>query len=139
MASFFIRYIRGGVAPRVFEDGGQLRDFVHVRDVARANTRALCGAEPIPGAFNVCSGIPRSVGELAEALARAAGEHAPAPIVTGEFRAGDVRHVFACARRAEALLGFRAREDFGEAIREFADAPLRDRVGTAPITWRPAG
>jgi len=131
VASFFISCLRAGVAPRVFEDGGQLRDFVHVRDVARANTQALRSAQPIPGAFNVCSGIPRSVGGLAQALATAAGQNSPAPIVTGEFRAGDVRHVFASAQRAETLLGFRARENFTEAIREFADAPLRDRVGAA--------
>ncbi len=129
VASFFISSIRAGEAPRVFEDGGQLRDFVHVRDVARANTRALCATEPIPGAFNVCSGTPRSVGQLALALTSAAGEDSAPPIFTGEFRAGDVRHVFAAPQRAAAVLGFRAREDFVRAIREFAAAPLRDAVG----------
>ena len=62
---------------------------------------------------------------MAGALAAAAGPGAPPPIVTGEFRLGDVRHVFASARRAERLLGFRAQEGFEAGMAEFAVAPLR--------------
>ena len=58
-----------------FEDGAQRRDFVHVRDVARANLLAL--DDPRPGAFNVASGTPRGVGEMAAALARATDGPAP--------------------------------------------------------------
>jgi dTDP-L-rhamnose 4-epimerase len=105
----------------VFEDGAQRRDFVHVRDVAVANVQALeAGA---PGAFNVASGTPRSVGEMADALARAT--EGPQPQVTGEWRAGDVRHVFASPKRAATVLGFRAEEDFEAGMREFATAELR--------------
>jgi dTDP-L-rhamnose 4-epimerase len=93
---------------------------VHVRDVARANALALTGPEPVPGVFNIASGTPRSVGEVAEALADAAGRGAPRPEVTGEFRLGDVRHVFASARRAERLLGFRAVEDFDAGMGELS-------------------
>ena len=60
---------------------------------------------------------------MAEALARAVG--GPAPVVTGEWRAGDVRHVFASADAAAARLGFRAVEDFDAGMAEFAAAPLR--------------
>jgi len=105
----------------VFEDGGQLRDFVHVRDVARANLLALAGPA---GTYNVASGTPRSVLDMARALA-AAFPGAPAPVVTGEWRAGDVRHVFASPAHAAETLGFRAREDFAAGMREFAAAPLR--------------
>jgi dTDP-L-rhamnose 4-epimerase len=124
VASIFRSALEAGVAPRVFEDGGQRRDFVHVRDVARANLRALLAPEPIPGAFNVASGTPHSVLEMAEALA-AAFEGAPRPVVTGEWRGGDVRHIVASADRAAAVLGFRAREGFAEGMREFARSPLR--------------
>ena len=62
---------------------------------------------------------------MAEALADAAGQDAPRPRVTGEFRLGDVRHVFASAERAERELGFKAAEDFREGMAEFARAPLR--------------
>jgi dTDP-L-rhamnose 4-epimerase len=125
VAAIFASALAAGRAPRVFEDGRQLRDFVHVRDVARANVIALTAADPIPGAFNVASGHPRSVGEMASALADASGPRAPSPIATGEFRLGDVRHVFASAERARTVLGFSAAEPFAGGMAEFATAPLR--------------
>jgi dTDP-L-rhamnose 4-epimerase len=125
VASIFRSALEAGRAPRVFEDGGQRRDFVHVRDVAHANVLALTSETPIPGAFNVCSGTPRTVGDLACELARAAGADAPRPEVTGEYRLGDVRHVFADATRARDVLGFTARVPFAEGVAEFARAELR--------------
>jgi dTDP-L-rhamnose 4-epimerase len=122
VASIFRSSLAAGNAPRVFEDGAQRRDFVHVRDVAAANVRALEAGTP--GAFNVASGIPRSVGEMADALARALDPDLR-PQVTGEWRAGDVRHVFASPKRAATILGFRAGEDFEAGMREFAEARLR--------------
>jgi dTDP-L-rhamnose 4-epimerase len=118
VAALFAGALARGEAPRVFEDGGQRRDFVHVRDVARANVLALTSAEPVPGAFNVCSGTPRTILDLAQALHRALAPDGPAPVVTGQHRLGDVRHVFADATRAAAVLGFAAREDFDAGLAE---------------------
>jgi dTDP-L-rhamnose 4-epimerase len=122
VASIFRSSLAAGRAPRVFEDGAQRRDFVHVRDVAADNLRALEAGTP--GAFNVASGTPRSVGEMAAALARAVDPALP-PEVTGQWRAGDVRHVFASPERAASDLGFSAAEDFEAGMREFAEAKLR--------------
>ena len=119
VASIFRSALEAGREPRVFEDGGQRRDFVHVRDVAHANVLALTAAEPVPGAFNVCSGTPRTVGDLAAELARAAG--GPAPVTDREFRLGDVRHVFACAERARDVLGFEARDPLRRGRRGVRD------------------
>jgi dTDP-L-rhamnose 4-epimerase len=124
VASIFRSALEDGCAPRVFEDGRQLRDFVSVHDVAVANRLALDAPQDVRGAFNIASGAPRSVGELAEALSRAIG--GPPPTVTGEFRLGDVRHVFASTRRARAELGFDARAPFEVGVREFAAAALRE-------------
>jgi dTDP-L-rhamnose 4-epimerase len=121
VASIFRSALAGGAAPRVFEDGGQLRDFVHVRDVARANVLAL--DDTPPGVYNVASGTPRSVLDMARALTTAF--EGPEPQVTGEWRAGDVRHVFASAAAAAERLGFHAGEQFEPGMREFAAAPLR--------------
>jgi dTDP-L-rhamnose 4-epimerase len=112
-----------GEAPRVFEDGGQMRDFVHVTDVARANLLALAHAEPGVVVANVCSGQPRTIGDLARTLAATFG--GPGPVVTGEFRLGDVRHVVASPAHAEAVLGFRAQVGFEEGVTRFAHEPLR--------------
>jgi dTDP-L-rhamnose 4-epimerase len=125
VASIFRSALAAGRTPQVFEDGAQRRDFVHVRDVARANLLALTRAEPAPGTFNVASGTPRTVGEMARALAAAVGATAPAPEITGGYRLGDVRHVFASAERAREGLGFAAQVPFDEGMVEFARAQLR--------------
>jgi dTDP-L-rhamnose 4-epimerase len=122
VASIFRSALAAGRAPRVFEDGRQLRDFVHVRDVARANLLALTADNTLPPELNVASGAPTPLLAMAEALA---GADAPRPEVTGEFRLGDVRHVFASARLAREALGFTARIGLTEGMRELAAAPLR--------------
>ncbi|GAB2961167.1 NAD-dependent epimerase/dehydratase family protein [Nonomuraea fastidiosa] len=123
VAAIFRSALEAGRAPRVFEDGGQTRDFVHVRDVADANALALAAGTPgTLAAYNVASGTPHTVGDLAEALAAERG--GPAPVVTGEYRLGDVRHIVASSRRAAAELGFQARIGFAEGIKEFATASL---------------
>lgn len=126
VASFFRSALARGEAPRVFEDGRQRRDFVHVRDVAEANVAAL-EAEPAPGAltvYNTGSGEPRTVGELARALATACG--GPEPVVTGEYRLGDVRHITADSSRLRATLGWKPRVGFAEGMREFARPGVRE-------------
>ncbi|NDL58159.1 NAD-dependent epimerase/dehydratase family protein [Phytoactinopolyspora mesophila] len=123
VASIFRSAYEAGRAPRVFEDGGQMRDFVHVRDVARANVLALDSSWS--GACNIASGQPHSVLDMATALAAGFGAAAPAPQVTGEFRLGDVRHVVASAALAGDVLGFRAEVGFDDGMAAFAKDPLR--------------
>ena len=126
VASLFRSAVARGEPPRVYEDGGQQRDFVHVRDVARANVLALGGGTPgALAAYNVASGTPHTIGDVAAAVA-AGG---PAPVVTGEYRLGDVRHVVASPQRARDELGFTAEVDFAAGMRAFVDAPLRGRPG----------
>lgn len=127
VASLFRSALGRGEAPRVFEDGGQLRDFVHVRDVAAANATALAGADDLPEgtlrAYNVGSGDPHTVWEMAAALAMAhAGQKL---VVTGEYRLGDVRRITASSQRLRDELGWKAQVSFVEGMAEFATAPLR--------------
>ncbi|MGM7444115.1 NAD-dependent epimerase/dehydratase family protein [Streptomyces tunisiensis] len=120
VASFFRSALARGEAPRVFEDGGQRRDFVHVRDVASANVAAL-DADPPAGAltaYNTGSGTPHTVGEMAQALAEAHG--GPSPVVTGDYRLGDVRHITADSTRLRTALGWKPEITFEEGMREFA-------------------
>lgn len=122
VASIFRSTLERGEVPQVFEDGGQQRDFVHVRDVAEANVLALTTPDAA-GPFNVCSGEPHTVLDMAAALCDAFGSDAPE--VVGGYRLGDVRHVVASPERAAAELGFRASVTFAEGMREFASAILR--------------
>jgi dTDP-L-rhamnose 4-epimerase len=123
VAAIFRSALERGEAPRVFEDGGQMRDFVHVTDVARANVLALGHAEPGNVVANVCSGEPHSIGDMARTLAAAYG--GPDPVVTGEFRLGDVRHVVASPAHAAEVLGFQAAVGFDAGVTAFAHEPLR--------------
>ena len=123
VAAIFRSALAAGRTPRVFEDGGQRRDFVHVRDVAAANLAAADWAvgQAAPGlarAFNVGSGTVRTVGELARGLCAAVG--APEPVVTGEFRLGDVRHVTADSTRLRTELDWSPRVEFADGLAEFA-------------------
>ena len=68
-------------------------------------------------------------GDMATALAAAFGPEAPAPVVTGQYRLGDVRHVVGSARLAEEAIGFRAEVPFAEGVRRFATDPLRAAAG----------
>jgi dTDP-L-rhamnose 4-epimerase len=132
VAAIFRSALAAGRAPRVFEDGRQRRDFVHVRDVAAAGVIALERPGVAGGlvAYNVGSGTPHTIGEMAGALADAIG--GPRPRVTGEYRLGDVRHVTASSERARQELGWSASVAFADGIREFASAPLRGDGGDEP-------
>lgn len=124
VAAIFRSALERGEAPTVFEDGGQQRDFVHVRDVARANVLALESNPAAPfAAYNVASGQPHTIAEMATALAEARG--GPVPSVTGKYRLGDVRHVVASPAKAAHYLAFHAGVDFARGMRELATATLR--------------
>jgi len=114
VASIFRSAAERGEAPKVFEDGGQRRDFVHVDDVARANVGAIEAERPVDGSFNVATGEPHTVLEMATALAGAIapGDPRVAPDVVGGYRPGDVRHITASPQRALEALGFRAEVAF---------------------------
>jgi dTDP-L-rhamnose 4-epimerase len=112
--------LHAGKAPQVFEDGGQRRDFIHVRDVASATVLACEAHETGVAAFNVGSGTPRTVGEMAAALSLTL--QGPAPVVTGQFRLGDVRHITADSSRLRNQLGWRPQVDFEAGMKEFAIA-----------------
>ncbi len=130
VAAIFRSSLEAGRAPMVFEDGGQMRDFVHVHDVARANVLAIDAVLERPAeswaAYNVCSGAPIPILRVAELLAQAGG--GPHPEVTGDYRPGDVRHVVASPDLATTDLGFTAKIPPHHGIPEFATAPLRPSV-----------
>jgi dTDP-L-rhamnose 4-epimerase len=134
--AIFASRLHNGQRPMVFEDGEQRRDFVHVKDVARAFLLALEHEAAPGGVFNIASGEDRSVREVAGLLARAMGRGDLRPEITGKARAGDIRHCVADISKARAELGFRPARDFSEGLAELADWVARqqaaeDRVNEA--------
>jgi dTDP-L-rhamnose 4-epimerase len=108
--------------PLVFEDGQQRRDFVHVRDVARSCRLALESGDATDRAINIASGHSITIAEVANKLTAALNlQHHVRPHVTGQFRAGDIRHCFADVTSARELLGFEAEVRFDEGLRELVD------------------
>ncbi|MCW2754683.1 MAG: wbiB [Marmoricola sp.] len=130
VAAMFRSSLERGEQPRVFEDGGQMRDFVHVDDVARANLRAIEAVVDRSGfaAYNVCSGSPIPIRDVATLVARGAATSLE-PQITAEFRLGDVRHVVASGELATRELGFTARIAPADGLPAFATAPLRPPAG----------
>lgn len=130
VASLFRSALERGETPRVFEDGRQRRDFIHVSDVARANVAALDWTQNVAAettrAFNVATGVAHTIGEFADGLAAELGSERPPR--TGEFRMGDVRHITASADRIRAELGWSPQVGFDQGVREFAHEPLRERA-----------
>ncbi len=120
--------------PLIFEDGHQRRDFVHVKDVARACRLALETPTADGGAFNVGSGDSISVLQLAGEIAGVMGSDIE-PEVTREYRIGDIRHCFADISAARDTLGFRPQVPLPQGLVEFpqwlASQQSVDRVDAA--------
>lgn len=117
VCAIFISRILNGKPPFIFEDGQQLRDFIHVKDVAKANLLALENSGADYMALNVGTGKPTSILSMAKMLAELISENVR-PYVSGKFRKGDVRHCYANTSNAERLLGFKAEHDLYDGLKE---------------------
>ncbi len=133
VASIFRSAYEDGRTPQVLEDGGQARDFIHVSDIAHCNVLALTNLKPSHGAFNVCTGNPKTVLDMALALRPPGSPH---PVVVGGYRLGDIRHVFASPDRAATDLGFEAKITFEAGMQEFQTAELRKKIAERPERLR---
>jgi len=134
--AIFASRIANGQAPMVFEDGQQRRDFVHVRDVARAFLLALDRDEADGQVFNIGSGVDRTVEEVARLQAAAMGRPDLAPEIAGKARAGDIRHCIPDLTKARNVLGYEAQEDFSEGLAELAEWVARQEAEDRVIEAR---
>jgi dTDP-L-rhamnose 4-epimerase len=117
VAAIFISRLLNGHPPLIFEDGAQQRDFVHVHDVARAFATVLESDAKIWDVFNVGSGSPITVSEIARVLGRLLKRDI-APAISGKYRVGDIRHCFGDISKIERVFGFKPRFTFDTGVSE---------------------
>lgn len=131
VAAIFLGRLKNGKPPKIFEDGRQSRDFIHVHDVADAVVRSLEADGAVSGAYNICTGRPVTIAQVAATLAERLGVQI-APEVVGRYRTGDIRHCVGDPARARAALDFEARTTFAEGLDELiawsAEQAALDRV-----------
>jgi dTDP-L-rhamnose 4-epimerase len=126
--AIFASRIANGQPPMVFEDGQQRRDFVHVGDIARAFLLALDHPKADGEVFNIASGADRTVEEVARLQAASMGRPDLEPEMAGKARAGDIRHCIPDLTKAQAVLGYEARQDFAEGLAELAEWVARQEA-----------
>jgi dTDP-L-rhamnose 4-epimerase len=133
--AIFAARLMNGRPPLVFEDGLQRRDFVHVKDVARAFHLAMTAPGVANQVLNIGSGRSYPIVYVARLLAAAIGRPDLTPEIAGKYRAGDIRHCFADIGRARELLGYAPKQpletDLDELIAWLDGQEAEDRVGQA--------
>jgi dTDP-L-rhamnose 4-epimerase len=116
--AIFATRILNGKAPTIYEDGQQTRDFIHVEDVANAVVHAATSDIP-GGTYNVGTGTPRTIESVAITLAEKLGADLP-PLITGQYRAGDIRHCYADATKLKET-GWEPKISFEDGIAGYCD------------------
>ena len=107
VAAIFLSRLLNGKAPLIFEDGLQSRDFIDVRDIARALLLSVEQESQGVHVLNLGTGRRVSIAEVGETLARELGVAIP-PERLGHYRVGDIRHCIADPSLAAQVLSFRA-------------------------------
>lgn len=126
VGAIFCSRLLNGNPPLVYEDGLQMRDFIHVSDVARANVLAF-ESEADGVALNIGTGRPRTVLDVANVLASTMGKEI-GPEVLGNFRTGDIRHCFADPTAAIETIGFSATTSFEDGVSSLIEWVQRQSV-----------
>lgn len=120
VAAIFASRLLNDKPPVIFEDGNQMRDFVSVHDVVRANLLALTSEKADGQALNIGSGNPVTIRQVAEALTKNLGKQLE-PEITGQYRAGDIRHCYGDISEARAALGYQPEYTFERGMAELVE------------------
>ncbi|MDD5543261.1 MAG: GDP-mannose 4,6-dehydratase [Acidobacteriia bacterium] len=132
VAAIFLSRILNGNRPMIFEDGNQSRDFIHVRDIARANLACLESKQSGQYALNVGCGHRISVNQIAEILIRKLDPKLSSEVVF-KFREGDIRHCYSDPSAIARLLGYKPEMNFESGLDDLIDwcraEQASDKVG----------
>jgi dTDP-L-rhamnose 4-epimerase len=120
-AAIFTSRITNNKPPYIFEDGNQTRDFIHVKDVAKANLNALENSNADYQAINIGTGKLITIKALAETLTKLYNKPNLQPHISNEYRKGDIRHCFADTTKAQKLLNFQPSLTLKEGLTELTE------------------
>ncbi len=118
--AIFTSRILNNKSPYIFEDGNQTRDFIHAKDIAKANLNALEHARADYKAINIGTGKPITIVKLAETLVKLYSKPHLKPHISNEYRKGDIRHCYADITRAQKLLNFKPTVSLQEGLTELS-------------------
>lgn len=127
--AIFASRLLNNKSPMIFEDGKQQRDFIHVKDVARACRLAMETPESDGEVLNIGSGNQYSIEFIADKLAEVMGKKSIKPEITGKYRVGDIRHCFADTSKTKKVLGFEPQVKFEKGLYELAEW-LKTQIAT---------
>lgn len=119
-AAIFSSRIKNGNAPLIYEDGKQVRDFINVRDLVEAKLFLLENPKANLEAYNLCTGKPTSIYDLADMLCRLMDRPDLKPNVVKSFRSGDIRHCYGDGSKLAAL-GWTPRIPMEEGMKELVE------------------
>lgn len=125
VCAIFSSRIKAGKQPLVYEDGLQTRDFIHVKDIVEANLLVLKSKEADYKSFNVGTGKPTSILEIANLLIKLYGKRV-SPKIVGKYRIGDIRHCYADASSIKKL-GFKPGVELSEGLKDLVAWASREK------------
>ena len=117
--TIFLQRVSAGKSLEIQGDGEQTRDFIHVSDIAEANLKAASTKQAAGQVFNIATGKPTSINQLAEMLGKIMELNITRKNIPP--RHGDIRFSYADTKRAENILGFRAKVSFREGLRSYVN------------------
>lgn len=118
--AIFMSRLKAGHSPIVYEDGLQTRDFISVHDIVDANISAMISARADHRIFNVGTGRPIPIAEVARTLAGVMTSKL-SPSLTGKYRKGDIRHCYADITRIATDLGWKPRVSLQHGLAELVE------------------
>lgn len=118
--AIFTSRILNNKPPFIFEDGKQIRDFIHVSDIASANLQALESTKANYEAINIGTGTPHTIIGLAETLTKLYDKSNLKPYVSNQYRKGDIRHCYADIKKAKELLNFKPKTNLSNGLIELS-------------------
>jgi dTDP-L-rhamnose 4-epimerase len=118
VCAIFLSQVKNNHNPLIFEDGKQSRDFIYISDIVEVNILAMQSKKADYDFFNVGTGLPRSILDIAKITISLYDKKYLKPKITNKFRTGDIRHCYADTCKISKKLGFKPKISFEEGMRK---------------------